>query len=168
MKKNLSGFTLIEMMIVIAIVGIMTAIVMTSLNTGRTRKALETSAHEFAGAVREAQNYSLSGRQISGNDVCAFSLKWVDDSTYSLGYTVSGSCGAVPTAILSYSLKNAVTLGSFNTISFSIPFGAISYSGSASGPLQVSFTKSSIVYYVCVYPDGKVLEPMESTCPATP
>lgn len=160
-SKVSAGFTLIELVIVMAIVGIMASVIMASLTDGRTKKSVETNAHEFASALREAQNYALSGKQIGGNDVCKFSLGWIDGSTYSLGYIPGGCAAASPTSIVNYSLKNGVTLNNFGTIYFSVPFGVVS----PSSTLQVIFTKSSFTYFVCIYGNGKILETADSSCP---
>ena len=58
MQKN--GFTLIEIMVAMAIVGIMSAMVLTSLSSGKERKVVEGEARRVAAAIREIQNYALT------------------------------------------------------------------------------------------------------------
>jgi prepilin-type N-terminal cleavage/methylation domain-containing protein len=161
-KNNFRAFTLIEMLVVMAIVSIMTAVAIVSFGSGRIKKELETNAREFASAVREAQNYALTGRQAAGLTACAFSVTWTSSSTYKFGVTPSGSCGAVPASIVSYSLKNGVTVSNFGTISFQLPW-AIVVSGGGS---QVIFSKSSNTHSVCVSADGKITDQVgSSSCP---
>lgn len=162
-KNNFRAFTLIEMLVVMAIVGIMTAVVVVSFGSGRTEKELETNAREFASAVREAQNYALTGKQaVEGGSACAFSVTWTDSSTYKLGSTPSGSCEATPTSLVNYSLKNGVTMNNFGTISFKLPWAAVVSGGGS----QVIFSKSSGTYSVCINTEGKITDQVgSSSCP---
>lgn len=164
-SENSAGFTLIEMLVVVAIVGIMTTVVVASFGSGRTKKELETNAREFAAALRETQSYALTGKQVAGGgSACAFSVTWMDLSTYKLGSTASGSCEAEPTSLTSYSLKNGVTLSNFGMISFKLPWAAVTFtSGSGS---QVIFSKSSDTHSVCINVEGKITDQVGSlSCP---
>lgn len=162
-KNNFRAFTLIEMLVVMAIVGIMTTVIVASLGSGRTKRELETNAREFASTVREAQSYALTGKQaIGGGSACAFSVTWMGSSTYKLGSTPSGSCGAIPTSIVSYSLKNGVTLSNFGTISFKLPWAAVVSGGGS----KVIFSKSSNTHSVCINVEGKITDQVgSSSCP---
>jgi prepilin-type N-terminal cleavage/methylation domain-containing protein len=161
-KKNLRGFTLTEIIVVVAIIGIMTSLVTVSMRTGRINKELEANAREFAGIVREAQNNALTGKQIGGNTACAFYVTWTAPSTYSLKYTPSGSCGASPTLIVSYSLKNGVTFSGGGTFNFKLPYATLS-----TPTVQATiFSKSGSSHVVCTYADGRVSDyPSRVTCP---
>lgn len=160
MKKNLRAFTLIEIMVVVAIVSIMTATVIVSLGSGRAKKELETNAHEFASVVREAQNYALTGKQAGGGTVCTFSVTWTSPSTYSLGYTASGNCAVAPTSLVSYSLKNGVTFSNSGAVSFRSPWAEVT-----TGGVQANFSRSSNTRSVCVNAQGKISDQTGTTCP---
>jgi prepilin-type N-terminal cleavage/methylation domain-containing protein len=163
-EKNLRGFTLIEIIIVVAIISIMAGLIIVPLGTSRVKKELETNAREFVGVVREAQNYALTGKQIGGNTACAFYVIWTTPSTYSLKYTPSGSCGATPTNIVSYSLKNGVTFSTGGSFNFALPHATLSFS---SGSQATVFKKGTISHVVCTYADGHISDrPGSTTCPS--
>lgn len=161
-QKNLRGFTLIEVMVVMAIISIVSGMVIVSLTDSRVKRELETNAREFVGVVREAQNYALTGKQIGGNTACSFSVTWMAPSTYNLKYTPSGNCTATPTSTASYSLKNGVifqnasTSGSFN---FALPHANFS------GNTSVKFTKKGIWHTVCISSDGRISDKPGPSCP---
>ncbi|MDP3957110.1 MAG: prepilin-type N-terminal cleavage/methylation domain-containing protein [bacterium] len=156
--KNGAGFTLIEVMVVVAIMGIMAVLSIVSLGNGRIQRDLEANAREFAGVVREAQNYALTGKQTGGGAVCAFSVTWTGSSTYELGSTASGDCGGSVTSLANYSLKNGVTLNNFGTISFALPWAR-------TGGGQANFSKGSDTYSVCISADGKISDQIGAVCP---
>jgi len=160
-KKNGAGFTLIEVMVVVALMGIMAALSIVSLESGRIERELEANAREFVGIVREAQNYALTGRQIGGNTACSFSVVWAA-STYSFRYTPSGNCAASPTPIASYALKNGVAFSNTNALSFSLPHAALDFS---TGNRSATFTKQSSSYVVCIYADGRISDQRGAACP---
>ncbi|MDO8566142.1 MAG: prepilin-type N-terminal cleavage/methylation domain-containing protein [Candidatus Moranbacteria bacterium] len=156
--KLFSGFTIIELLVVIAIISIITVVLLLSFGDSRVKKELETNANEFAGVVREAQNYALTGKQAGGGTVCAFSVTWTTPSTYSLGYTASGSCATAPTSLVSYSLKNGVIFSNSGAVSFKSPWAEVT-----TGDVQVNFSRSGNTHSVCVNAEGKISEGI--TCP---
>ena len=67
------GFTLIEILVVVAIIGIAAGIILVSVGSGRTQKEVEGDARRLVGMLRELQNDALSGKQVvSGRVSCAF------------------------------------------------------------------------------------------------
>ena len=88
--KKTAGFTLIEMIVVIAIFGIVTTIILANLPTFRDRSSLDLVAQEVAINIRGAQVYGASGRvqNVSGrptyqinftpNSATSFSLYRLD------------------------------------------------------------------------------------------
>ncbi len=56
-----SGFTLIELMIIVAIVGILTTVSVTNFQAGQEDEALRIGALRIADGLRTAQNYAQSG-----------------------------------------------------------------------------------------------------------
>lgn len=106
-KKN--GFTLLEVMVIIAIIGIMSAVGIVSLSSSRKMMALKASQDEVASAIKLAQSYALQGRINSGTkpDGYGFEFAGGDDKTYRIfAYTVSPASQAT---IETKELKNGVT-----------------------------------------------------------
>lgn len=164
MKKTLNGFTLIELLIVIAIISILSVIVLVSLGDGRAKKELETNANEFAGVVREAQNYALTGKQaVSGTTPCGYQISW-SGSSYSITYrsiNASGVCVADST-LAEYFLKNGVVFNGSDSFTFNLPYADLSF---GSGTKTIIFTKQSLSHAVCVYGGGRTIDVTGATCP---
>jgi prepilin-type N-terminal cleavage/methylation domain-containing protein len=59
-----SGFTLVEMVVVVAIVSLLAAIAVVNFRSGEITAAVRLGAENFAGALREAQNYALAQKRI--------------------------------------------------------------------------------------------------------
>lgn len=67
MHKRIGGFSLIEVLITSAIIGIVTAIVVVRYGAFNSSVLLRNQAYEVALAIREAQVYSVSVRGEGGN-----------------------------------------------------------------------------------------------------
>ena len=162
-QKIQRGFTLIEVMIVIAIIGITSALVFVSLTTGKTGRALERSSREVIAALREAQNYALSGRSTTINENnTSFGVQIISATAYS----VISSNGTVS----SYSLKGGVNFTSgATTLGFLVPRGEVTVGGSplaAGASERIALSKSGSVVYICLYQSGRIVENgSDATCP---
>ena len=142
--------TLIELIITIAIIGIMTGVLLVSFGSSRTDKALETAARETAATIREAQNYALTGKGAgAGCNIYTFSYGNGDDKN-EYGIDNGGGCSINA----SYSLGNGVVFQNSGSFNFSAPLG-ISNLAAVEG---ITLTKSGKTIKVCVYPSGKVVE----------
>jgi prepilin-type N-terminal cleavage/methylation domain-containing protein len=161
-ENSKRGFTLIEILIVIAIIGILSAMVLVSISAGRTARDLDRSAHEVAAVLREAQNYALSGRSASVNENnCSYSVQVTSGSSnYSLRHTYGSGCGSND-ALSNYSLARGVVFGSALTVNFSVPRGVLT-----SGATSIALTKNGSTVYVCLSAAGRITENgSNSTCP---
>ncbi len=182
MKKFFAkkGFTLIELMIVVAIVGIMTAATMVSLSSGREAKQVEGEARKFASLVREAQNYALTGKKFHATEpTCQVGIDafFEDDSTVFFPYykyRSGADCGTMATAIAgTFILNNGVVFGdrsgsfSFNGLYFTVPRGDMVNAANVAiaSTTRVSLKKGSSVWSVCIYPGGRVEEYSGTSCP---
>ena len=180
------GFSLMELMIVIAIIGVMTSVGLVSLNYSKTARALENASREVAAAVREAQNNALSGRQPDADQTSCGHGFYFDrsenDSRYFIydNYVSTGetSCADVTrkrytvadsNISSTYTLKDGVVFRSEKIdLYFESPHAA-AYSGGEdfnTGTKTIILEKKEQESYVCVYADGNVIENGSlSTCP---
>ncbi len=61
-RKSESGFTLMELLVVIFIIGIITTVVIVSFRSGDKRKTLKMGVEEVTTLIKDAQNRSLLGQ----------------------------------------------------------------------------------------------------------
>ena len=173
MQKN--GFTLIEIMVAMAIVGIMSAMVLTSLSSGKERKVVEGEARRVAAAIREIQNYALTGKQISGQVPCRFGVGAISIGDISMllneSHRTGASCAAgasapAPIPGMAVTLSNGVTFTADVNADFffTVPRGELNPNGNAT-PIKLQLGKGSATYSVCVYPGGQVKDVMGASCP---
>jgi len=94
MKKDKKGFTLIEMIVVIAIVGILSTMLLTSVTRIR-KNSIDTRRKSNLENVRGAINMYYSAKSLwpcigddSGNPICTGTTLWekIMNATSSLGY----------------------------------------------------------------------------------
>lgn len=177
--KIFSGFTLVELVVSMAILSIMAAITIVSLSGTKTKQEVEGAARQVASAIREAQNYALTGKNItstSTNRACQFSVaSTVNTASLSIKQaSISGaSCGA-PAVATTYSLQNGVQFSvASREVLFDVPRGEPSDAngeiggsqGGASPYVDFSFAKNGSTAHVCVYPLGRIEEkPIGGSC----
>ncbi len=160
-KNKTLGFTLIEVLVVVAIIGIMSALTLASWAAGRTQRDLDRSAREVAAVLRDAQNAALSGRSANVNENnCTFSVQVVNSNTYRLLHHFGSGCGSWGT-LASYTLSRGVAFGSSYLVSFSVPRGELT-----TGPASIVLTKGGSSVYICLSAAGRILENgTNSSCP---
>jgi len=100
-QANLKGFTLIEVIMVMVIIGILSAVVVAKLDIGMTtsKASVEGAANMIASDIRYAQEFAMANRVsksvvfISGTSVYTFNPTSPFDSTGQLpsGVTVGGN-----------------------------------------------------------------------------
>ena len=166
-SRSLRAFTLIEMMVVISIIGIVSAVITTSLSSYRSLRDTDRAGHVFGATLREAQNYALTGRTDSlSQENCYFGIRITSANDYSLVnyYRSGGTCLSFNT-VSTYTLPAGVQfsgIASYPTVfAFSLPRAEV-YTGGAGalGSLGMSqlfgFTKAGQTSYVCLYPTGRI------------
>ena len=102
------GFTLIELMTAIAVIGIVSAVVLVNLNAGKKQKDIERAAQKLVLDIRKAQNYSLSP---TASNVCVYGVKINSAVDYIIYYN-DGDCGSVGYAYYAGSIvKENINIG---------------------------------------------------------
>lgn len=171
-NKHLSGFTLIELVVSMAILSIMAVITIVSLSGSKTKQEVEGAARQVAAAIREAQNYSLTGKNIgaSGDVPCRFRVEAAGTSSFTVQQKKfnSGSCSVDSGSSITYALPAGVTISTGN-VSFDVPRAEPSSDafGELDGSEKVDFSisKNGSTAHVCVYPLGRVEEkPIGGSC----
>ena len=187
------GFTLIEVSITAAIIGLMAVVAFVSLQRGKIDKEVNAVAQQVAASIREAQNYALAGKQISTTTTtCGFGFRRVNATTYNLFYNhttnVITKCDDV-VKIYSTALPNNVSANVYanivlpNRVSFlnnvatgvitsqrmyfAAPFGNIfNFDGSSLVSVKTLLVrKTPITYAICVSSGGSVEVVKGSVCP---
>jgi prepilin-type N-terminal cleavage/methylation domain-containing protein len=64
LKKKQRGFTLVELLVVIAVMGILFLIAIANFSGAEGRNNLKMDAERLAGAFREAQNYAIAQQRV--------------------------------------------------------------------------------------------------------
>jgi prepilin-type N-terminal cleavage/methylation domain-containing protein len=75
------GFTLVEMLVVLAIIGIILVVVVTGQSTFSRTLLLTDTAYTVALSIREAQTYGLSSHLFSGDQNAAYGVHFTPNST---------------------------------------------------------------------------------------
>jgi prepilin-type N-terminal cleavage/methylation domain-containing protein len=114
--KNKKGMTLIEVVVVIAIIGIMAAVSIVSLSKTRNQASVEGEAEKLISVIREAQNYAINGNQTS--DKCyQYSVSTNGPNFYKLKNGSDASC----TMESIFELANGVEFLGSISVSFNAP-----------------------------------------------
>ena len=167
--KNSHGFSLVEVLVVIAFIGIMTGVLFVSLSGKRTETSLKSAAREVAAAVRTTQNNALTGVKTgvpNGRSLCRYDIERTSVSTYEIFVRYSQNNGSCPgnnndrSSLGRFSLKNGVSFSGGNwSVLFGVPRGDV-LSGSQSA---IGLTKSGSSFSVCVPSSGSITEKV--SCP---
>lgn len=151
-KTNYRAFSLIELLVVVAIIGIMTSIVLVSTNSSKNRKDVETAAFFVSSIVREAQTRALTGKQHTANTTpCSYRITWGGSQiTSAYIYKVGGgSCGSSST-INSVTLPSGVMFSGSGSVDFVLPHGSV-----ASAQV-LTLQKGSVTQVVCIQTNGRI------------
>ena len=188
--KNKKGFTFIELMVVIAIIGIMTAVILVSQQDTKNARTVQTAGRNLTATIRELQNNAVTGKQIvdasSTKVICGYGIIVSGGNSYDLFYnyydkgTPNANCDSVGTTydnsksskyVSASKFGNNVTTGTSMTVFYSVPYGSVAAADAANAflplPKPITLTFNSKNYLVCIYPSGRIEEPGVgvATCP---
>lgn len=84
-KRKMWGFTLFEMLVVIAVISIITILVLVYFRPGEQQYKLSQSAQQMLVYLRQVQNRALSGAD-PGEDISGYGVYVENEGTYSIFY----------------------------------------------------------------------------------
>lgn len=87
------GFSMLELIIVIAIIIIALLAGIASMSGVRSNAALKSSQRELTAAIKQAQSYALQGKTQNGKTPCGYGLIFTDNKTYVVYYNALDGSG---------------------------------------------------------------------------
>lgn len=161
-RARMRGFSLLEIMVTVAIISVMTAVSLISLSNLKQKQQVAGDARNLASAIRSAQNFALTGRNILGVGYipCAFKVS-ASGSSFTLQQSNSTDC--VNFSGNSYSLSSGVSFSSDQEVRFYVPQAEprdendkeLGETG-AKALVDFALTKGGNTTHVCVYPLGRI------------
>lgn len=160
------GFTFVELLIVIAIIGILSSVVLVQTGTDKIREEVRATADELAAHIVDMRQRSLTGSTGDVNKACGFGVNVYSSGSgyrYRTFYTKkSSTCSSAymnetitPTLFRWSNSRVAVDpVGGVEVdLFFSVPFGGVSGGGR---DIVVKDTSSTYAQHVCVSSSGSV------------
>jgi prepilin-type N-terminal cleavage/methylation domain-containing protein len=169
--KNQKGFTLAELMIVVAIIGIMTSVSLLMFNKNRSQKEVETGARLLSATISQAYNNAITGKmyKVGGVDknACVYGVKgsggllgMISFASYIAPANTSCTQPGNPVSEITTNIQG-VKADAFD-INYALPFGKPYFNGAEqinSAKIRVySVRDNSIAYAICAFPSGRVYE----------
>lgn len=137
-----AGFSLVEVLVVIAIMSIMMGVVLMTNNDSGAQKDVEASAQQVAAQLRALQNESLNGKMIENNAICAFKLEILPfPSSYVVKYYKDCALSNIVKTMPVVSLKRVeMTIDTADGVIFTSP-----HSASAPKKITIKSTKNAAI-----------------------
>jgi prepilin-type N-terminal cleavage/methylation domain-containing protein len=65
-KNNLKGFTLVETIVVVAVISILSIVILANHQSSQKQQAVQRAAHQLVGDIRRAQNMAMASAEQGG------------------------------------------------------------------------------------------------------
>lgn len=144
-KYFISGFTLVEVLIVLSILGILLSLIISTFSSVGGDEALDTTTISVMSVLNEAKSMSVSSKDASNYGVRVFSDKLV---------TFKNSYGTDNKEVL---ISNLVRISTSTGIGSDIVFNNVSGKTSASGSIMIADSDdSSKINTIRVYSTGVI------------
>ena len=171
------GFTFLEVIIIVAIVFVMTAVMLSMSYKDRDKKEISSVARHVVASIRETQNNALTGKQKENDKLpCAFRLEFTGNS-YQMKYQsreIDGDCEdgynnffdpiiLPPKASFEIYIYGGSgwegPLSGARTIDFDVPYGLVTIDGgSGYKGMEIDIVENGKRYVICVHSTGLVEE----------
>lgn len=152
------GFTIFELTIVLAIMGIGASIMLVSLSPGKLQAKLRAAQNEVASTIKQTQSYALQGKTIGTPTLLTpskYGFRSTSTTAYEIFYCLDTSC-LIKTKLEEFSLANSgVSIEAGKEVIFDVPNGNSNLSGF---DLVITLTSSGKTKTVTVKPGGSVVE----------
>ncbi len=171
MHKNKKGFSIIELMVVIAIMTIMVAVLFLKQGDRKAYTDVEAASRIVAAQIRELQNESLSGKKIGTGYANKYYFTLTNlpaipphtTTTYSISYQDSAGTDLGSAQTFDIATKK-VKFKSLNP-TFEFHFTAPSGNVSAGSVIEIVSNDNTVSGYICISKTGSVIEQNTSICP---
>jgi len=161
-QKKESGFSIIELLVVIFIIGLISSSVLVSYFNGNNQYSLTQATQILAANIRQVQNKALSGQQ-QGVSPYGFGVKIVSATQYVIFLNptsapsndyVEGSSQIVETI----SLPTGTVVSPINQRIFYIPPDPTTYlnNSAGAGSITLTITAGPLTKNVVAYSNGKI------------
>jgi prepilin-type N-terminal cleavage/methylation domain-containing protein len=150
------GFSLVEFIVVIAIIFVMTGILFVNYNNNRAKTEVEAAARTLVVQMRALQNESLNGKQIGDKMACQYIFNANASSQYSIEYKECSSGNTIDdgSQTLYFNSKHNVNSIAAITVTFNSPFGQLSGGSNQQIILESGSRRAS----VCVCNSGNIFD----------
>ncbi|HRY52530.1 MAG TPA: prepilin-type N-terminal cleavage/methylation domain-containing protein [Candidatus Portnoybacteria bacterium] len=154
------GFTIIELLVVMAIIVVLSSVVMAGYWTGQKRYDVSRSTQQLISSLRQAQNMALSGRTYSASVPTGYGFYSLSSSQYCLFYNADSSKvyqEGVSVKIETVTLPADTTLTPSSASIFFTPPEPITYiNGANSGSQAFVLQNGNFSRQITIYSSGLV------------
>lgn len=155
------GFSLVELLIVLAIMVIMTAVLFVNQNDKKVTSNVETATRQVAAQIRALQNEALNGKKIGTTYVNKYKFSAVNSSSvYTVTY-IDSAGGTIGTPQdIDLESKRVSFVWAVGNLYFSSPNGRVD----AANSIIIKSTTANVCMQVVVSIKGSITEE-KITCP---
>jgi len=159
--KSGAGFTLIELMVVVAIMGIMATVLVINLAGQRAGRDVKIAQNQLVSSIRQAQSYTLSSRTLpGGQSVQFYALKFdlSKPTQYTLEAIYNVSTGALLQDIQTINLPTNIQIATITPATYPIVIDRSPASDAVNQPGNSPYLQTpTCALIVFAAPFGKVL-----------
>jgi len=161
-QRRKAGFTLVEMLVVIFVIGVISTLIFSNYRTGHKKYTLQRARQEVINHLRLAQDMSLTGLEFN-NQVLSFGLYFQLNKNYYIlfadldgGFDYDGTSEDLIKVDLPTDVKISALSASPLTIIFAPPEGKVYINGSSTGSANITLEISSLTRTIQISSEGVI------------